>query len=83
MKRTAQLIYQTALMESGFMLPDPKDFASHIYNSVKSSLNISPEATVEEEDTEEPEPETETEDISSTYNQEDVSTEPSDLKDEL
>lgn len=71
-------------MESGFMLPDPKDFASHIYSSVKSSLNISPEATVEEEDdTEEPEPETETKDESSIYKQEDDSTEPSDLKDEL
>lgn len=49
-KQTAQLIYQTALMESGFMLPDPKDFASRIYGSVKSSLNISPDAAVEEED---------------------------------
>ncbi|KAJ4840684.1 heat shock protein 90 [Turnera subulata] len=49
-KHTAQLIYQTALMESGFMLNDPKDFASRIYSSVKSSLNISPDATVEEED---------------------------------
>ncbi|EEF52737.1 endoplasmin homolog [Ricinus communis] len=61
-KETAQLIYQTALMESGFMLNDPKDFASRIYNSVKSSLDISPEATVEEEDdVEETEAETETE----------------------
>ncbi|XP_068326766.1 endoplasmin homolog [Pyrus communis] len=49
-KRTAQLIYQTALMESGFNLPDPKDFASRIYSSVKSSLNINPDVAVEEED---------------------------------
>ncbi|XP_065880229.1 endoplasmin homolog [Euphorbia lathyris] len=49
-KQTAHLIYQTALMESGFMLSDPKDFASRIYSSVKTSLNISPEASVEEED---------------------------------
>jgi len=42
-------MYQTALFESGFMLDDPKDFASRVYNSVKSSLNISPDATVEEE----------------------------------
>ncbi|CAH9095098.1 unnamed protein product [Cuscuta europaea] len=48
-KETAQLMYQTALMESGFMLNDPKDFASRIYNSVKSGLNISPDAEVEEE----------------------------------
>ncbi|TQE07578.1 hypothetical protein C1H46_006898 [Malus baccata] len=49
-KLTAQLIYQTALMESGFNLPDPKDFASRIYSSVKSSLNINPDVEVEEED---------------------------------
>ncbi|CAH9142417.1 unnamed protein product [Cuscuta epithymum] len=48
-KETAQLMYQTALMESGFMLNDPKDFASRIYNSVKSGLSISPDAEVEEE----------------------------------
>ncbi|MQM09495.1 hypothetical protein Taro_042370 [Colocasia esculenta] len=49
-KQAAQLMYQTALMESGFMLSDPQDFASRIYTSVKSSLNISPDAAVEEED---------------------------------
>ncbi|KAL7086031.1 hypothetical protein ACP275_14G314100 [Erythranthe tilingii] len=49
-RQTAQLIYQTALMESGFMLSDPQDFASRIYSSVKNSLKISPDATVEEED---------------------------------
>jgi heat shock protein beta len=49
-KRTAQLMYQAALMESGFMLNDPKDFASRIYSSVKSSLSISPDAIIEEED---------------------------------
>ncbi|XP_054819051.1 endoplasmin homolog [Prosopis cineraria] len=41
---------EIALLESGFMLNDPKDFASCIYDSVKSSLDISPDATVEEED---------------------------------
>ncbi|CAL9062115.1 unnamed protein product [Musa banksii] len=50
LKHTARLIYQTALMESGFILNDPKDFASSIYKSVQKSLDISPDATVEEED---------------------------------
>lgn len=59
-KHTAQLVYQTALMESGFSLPDPKDFASRIYGSVKSSLNINPDAAVEEEDDSEEAAETET-----------------------
>ncbi|KAJ0662158.1 putative Heat shock protein Hsp90 family [Helianthus annuus] len=58
-KTTAQLMYQTALMESGFMLPDPKDFASRIYDSVKASLSISPDASVDEEDEVEEAPEVE------------------------
>ncbi|XP_014504844.1 endoplasmin homolog [Vigna radiata var. radiata] len=58
-KQTAQLMYQTALFESGFNLDDPKDFSSRIYDSVKSSLNISPDATVEEEDDTEAEAESE------------------------
>lgn len=49
-RNTAQLMYQTALMESGFTLSDPKDFASRIHDSVKSGLNISPDAAVEEDD---------------------------------
>ncbi|XP_064946668.1 endoplasmin homolog isoform X1 [Musa acuminata AAA Group] len=50
LKHTARLIYQTALMESGFILNDPKEFASSIYKSVQKSLDISPDATVEEEE---------------------------------
>ncbi|KAK6939328.1 Histidine kinase/HSP90-like ATPase [Dillenia turbinata] len=79
-KQTAQLMYQTALMESGFLNNDPKDFASRIYNSVKSSLNISPDVAVEEEDdAEEVEAEV-AKDASSTPNAEDAD---SDVKDEL
>ncbi|KAG2319215.1 hypothetical protein Bca52824_012428 [Brassica carinata] len=48
-KETAQLMCQTALIESGFILNDPKDFAGRIYSSVKSSLKISPDAVAEEE----------------------------------
>ncbi|XP_074263742.1 endoplasmin homolog [Silene latifolia] len=77
-KQTAKLMYQTALFESGFLLDDPKDFASRVYDSVKSSLNISRDVAVEEEDdTEEPETETETKEESST-NAEDEG-----IKDEL
>ncbi|CAA2958316.1 endoplasmin homolog [Olea europaea subsp. europaea] len=88
-KQTARLIYQTALMESGFILNDPKDFASRIYSSVKSSLNISPDAPVEEEDdVEEVETESSTNDAESSSKTEDAptddaDTEPSAVKDEL
>ncbi|KAL8242040.1 hypothetical protein R6Q59_012342 [Mikania micrantha] len=51
-KSTAQLMYQTALMESGFMLSDPKDFASRIYDSVKTGLSISPDAGFEDDEDE-------------------------------
>lgn len=80
-KTTAQLMYQTALMESGFMLSDPKDFASRIYDSVKTSLNVSPDATVEEEEEVEEAPEAESspkEETESTPTEEE-----SDVKDEL
>ncbi|KAK7283419.1 hypothetical protein RIF29_12921 [Crotalaria pallida] len=80
-KQTAQLMYQTALFESGFVLDDPKDFASRIYDSVKSSLDISPEATVEEEDeTEEVESESDAKEAASTSN---AANDNADAKDEL
>ncbi|KAL0438406.1 UNVERIFIED_CONTAM: Endoplasmin [Sesamum latifolium] len=81
-KQTAQLMYQTALMESGFLLNDPKEFASRIYSSVKSSLNISPDAAVEEEDdVEEAETEPSTKETASSSQSEEAHDE--DLKDEL
>lgn len=49
-QQTAKLIYQTALLESGFILEDPKDFASRIYSVMKTTLNVSPDATVEDEE---------------------------------
>ncbi|XP_031092423.1 endoplasmin homolog [Ipomoea triloba] len=76
-KQTAQLIYQTALMESGFILNDPKDFASRIYGSVKSSLKINPDAAVEEEEEAE---ETEAE---TSAKETDSSPQTNDVKDEL
>jgi len=82
-KQTAQLIYQTALFESGFLLNDPKDFASKIYDSVKTSLDISPDATVEEEDENEVETESETKEEAATSNQADEVNDDGDVKDEL
>lgn len=79
MKHTAQLMYQTALFESGFLLDDPKDFASRIYDSVKTSLDISPEATVEEEDDTEVEAESDSKPEADAVHDGDVD----DAKDEL
>ncbi|KAJ9675010.1 hypothetical protein PVL29_024114 [Vitis rotundifolia] len=84
-KKTAQLMYQTALMESGFLLSEPKHFASNIYDSVKTSLNISPDAAVEEEDeAEEAEAEAEAESKeASTSKGDDAAADADTLKDEL
>ncbi|XP_065048576.1 endoplasmin homolog [Musa acuminata AAA Group] len=80
LKHTARLIYQTALMESGFILNDPKDFASSIYKSVQKSLDISPDATVEEEEEVE---EAEVEEKESTAKAEPEDADESFVKDEL
>ncbi|KAF6135140.1 hypothetical protein GIB67_035211 [Kingdonia uniflora] len=48
-KQTVKLVYQTSLMESGFVLSGPKEFANSIYSSVKTSHEISSDATVDEE----------------------------------
>ncbi|CAL9774085.1 unnamed protein product [Musa acuminata subsp. burmannicoides] len=80
LKHTSRLIYQTALMESGFILNDPKDFASSIYKSVQKSLDISPDATVEEEDEVE---EAEVEEKESTAKAEPEDADESFVKDEL
>lgn len=49
-KQVAKLVYETALVESGFILEDPKDFATRVYSVVRSTLNISPDAAIEDED---------------------------------
>lgn len=82
-KQTAQLMYQTALFESGFLLNDPKDFASRIYDSVKTSLDISPDATVEEEDETEVEVESETKEEAPASNEAHEVNDDGDVKDEL
>ncbi|CAI8606605.1 unnamed protein product [Vicia faba] len=82
-KQTAQLIYQTALYESGFLLNDPKEFASRIYDSVKTSLDISPDATVEEEDETEVEVESETKEETTSTPEANEVNDDADVKDEL
>ncbi|KAJ7966879.1 heat shock protein 90 [Quillaja saponaria] len=86
-KQTAQLMYQTALFESGFLLNDPKEFASRIYDSVKSSLDISQEAVVEEdEDAEEIEAESDSKESADTTEagaDADADIDLDDVKDEL
>lgn len=49
-KQSAMLIYETALVESGFNLENPKDFAKRLYTVIKANLNLSPDAEAENEE---------------------------------
>ncbi|KAG0583708.1 hypothetical protein KC19_3G156800 [Ceratodon purpureus] len=48
-RQAAALLYETALIESGFTLDDPKIFASRIHSVIKMNLNVDPDAQVQEE----------------------------------
>jgi len=39
-KDVAKLLYDTALLNSGFSMEDPKDFSARIYRLLKSGLNL-------------------------------------------
>ena len=55
-KRTALIMYETALLESGFMFEEPKGFAGRLFDMVRRDLGVEADAQVEEPDVE-PEPE--------------------------
>lgn len=50
--RVAVLIYETALLESGFTLNNAKTFAEQIHSLMKLVLDVDPNAQVEEEEDE-------------------------------
>ena len=63
-KDAAKLIYETALLESGFALDKPKDFASRLYDVIKKDLGVEAgtfEGVEEEDEPEEPAKEAEQE----------------------
>ena len=46
--RNAKLLYDTALLESGFMLDDPKAFSEKVFSIVKDSMDIPQDAPLED-----------------------------------
>lgn len=52
-RAVASTLYETALIESGFSLEDPTKFAERIFTALRSTMNIDPEAKVDEEEEEE------------------------------
>ena len=51
-----ELMYDTAALQSGFMLDEPKDLAQKIHKILFNTLDIDPNTPIEEEPEEEPEP---------------------------
>jgi len=49
-KDTAELLYETAALHSGFALEDPASFAERVQRMLQISLNIDANATAEEEE---------------------------------
>lgn len=48
-QQSAKLIYETALLESGFVLENPKEFALHVHSILGANLNLGKDIQVEEE----------------------------------
>merc|ERR1712070_353707 len=61
-KLIANLLYETALVESGFGIDDTKAFAGRMSAMLKSAMDIDPDAEVPEEE-ETPEEEEEEEEV--------------------
>lgn len=55
----AVVLFETATLRSGYLLPDTKAYGDRIERMLRLSLNIDPDAKVEEEPEEEPEETTE------------------------
>jgi heat shock protein beta len=49
-KRTALIMYEMALLESGFMFEEPKGFAGRLFDMVRRDLGVEADAEVEEPD---------------------------------
>merc|ERR1711988_1217910 len=65
-KETAEVLFQTAMIESGYEIADPSDLASRLYKMMSANLGVDPEEPVREielpEDDEEEEAEKEDDD---------------------
>jgi heat shock protein beta len=47
-KETAEVLFQTALIESGYEIADPTDLAARVYKMMSTSMGVDPEAPIAE-----------------------------------
>eukprot|EP00951_Prasinocladus_malaysianus_P001320 scaffold9070_cov38-Prasinocladus_malaysianus.AAC.1 len=84
-KDMARLMYQTALLESGFLIDEPKDYATLVHKFLKTQMGLDPDAEVVKDDTAEEEEEDEEEEDEEEVGEELLGDEADedDIKDEL
>jgi heat shock protein 90kDa beta len=85
-KTLAKVMFETAMLESGFTFEEPAGFASRLFDMVRSNMGVSKDDKVDDIDDDvedEPEPEAEDDAAAADDVEEDVADEPAEAKDEL
>ncbi|CAE7034940.1 unnamed protein product [Symbiodinium natans] len=77
--KTAEVLFQTALIESGFEIADPSALVSHVYRLMSKELGVNPDAPLKEIEVPEDEEEAEEEDKEDDDSEEDSKEEKEDL----
>merc|ERR1711959_784456 len=76
---TAQVLFQTALIESGYEIADPSALVNRVYRLMSKELNVDPDAPIKEVEVPEEEEEAEEEEAE----EEELSSDDSEEKEEL
>merc|ERR1712178_473273 len=80
---TAQVLFQTALIESGYEIADPSALVNRVYRLMSKELGVDPDAPLKEVEVPEGEEEEEAEDKDSEDSDEDEEEDKADKKEEL
>ena len=77
--KTAEVLFQTALIESGFEIADPSALVNHVYRLMSKELGVNPDAPLKEIEVPEEEEEAEEEDKEEDDSEEDSKEDKEDL----
>merc|ERR1711943_147467 len=80
---TAQVLFQTALIESGYEIADPSALVNRVYRLMSKELGVDPDAPIKEVEVPEEEEEAEEEDKDDSDDSSDDADEKADKKEEL